>query len=99
MVPKRIPGQLRNQAMVLMRIPAVVGEDEVWRDRPLQFFKDRFDIGSNKRHKTVGEGLQDRPLQAQRINELSCRVSRLRRANSDCAEHDPMEHTAGVFHP
>src|SRR5438094_8336051 len=29
--------------MVLMRIPAVVGEDEVWRDRPLQFFKTVFE--------------------------------------------------------
>src|SRR5262245_5668224 len=99
MVPKRIPGQLRNQEMVLMRIPAVVGEDEVWRDSPLQVFKDRFAIASNQTHKTVVEGLPDPPLQAQRINELSCRVSRLRRASSDCAEHDPVEHTVRVFRP
>lgn len=80
MVPKRVPGQIRDQPMVLMRILAIVGEDEIGRNPLLQFLEDRFDIGSNKRHKTVPEGFQDRPPQARRIDELSRRVLRLRRA-------------------
>src|SRR5262249_33792948 len=57
-IPKGIPGQFRNQAVVLMRISAVMSKNHVWRDRLLQFFENCFDLGTYKRHEAVGEGLQ-----------------------------------------
>ena len=44
MVPKGIPGQFRDKAMVLMGVLAIVSEDKVRGDLVLQLFKDRFDF-------------------------------------------------------
>ena len=83
--------------MVLVRILAIVREDEIRRNCLLQFLENRFDLGSVIRHKAVSERFQDRATQARRANELSCCVLRLSSALTDRAENDPVEHTVWVL--
>ena len=97
MVPKCVPGQIRNQAMVLVRIFAIVGEDEIGRNCLLQFLEDRFDLGSAIRHKAVPERFEDWSTQPRRVDELSCRVLGLRGTRASRAEHDPVEHAVWVL--
>src|SRR4029077_3677234 len=68
-IPKRIPGQFRDQAVVLMRISAVMSEDHVRGDRLLQLFENRFDLSTYKRHEAVGESLQHWPPESSGADE------------------------------
>src|SRR2546426_11770655 len=45
-------------AVVLMRVLAVVSEDEVWGHYLLQLFESRFHLGTHKRHESVRKNLQ-----------------------------------------
>src|SRR5215471_14599550 len=93
MVSKRVPSQFCNQAVILMRIVAVMSENYVRRNR-LQVFKCGFKLGSRKRHKTILEGLEHRPFECGRSSEQSSRAPGFGGANSHCAENDPVKNTA-----
>src|SRR6516162_8653365 len=62
MIPKRVPGQFRHQAMVLMRVVAVVSQNEV-RRRGLQFLKSCLHVPADKRHEGVLKLLQQKALE------------------------------------
>jgi hypothetical protein len=47
MVPERIPGEFRNQAMILMQVQTLMREDEVGRDLCLQRLEEGFDVSAD----------------------------------------------------
>src|ERR1700733_50528 len=94
-VTKSVPGQFRDQPMILMRIPTVVSKNEVRRDR-LQLLKHFLDFGAGKRHETVVEGLQHRTRSNVVAQEQFGCPLRLGLADSGSAKHHPLELTVGI---
>src|SRR5580765_8567238 len=52
MIPKGVPGQFRNQPMILMEIVSKMGEDNIRTYRTLQFFKIFLDLRAYIREET-----------------------------------------------
>src|SRR5215207_434194 len=63
-IPKRVPGQLCHQTVVLMKIHPVVRQDEVWSDLAFQPLEKVLDIGAAVRQEAVSEALDDDPMLA-----------------------------------
>ena len=82
--------------MVLVRVPASVGEDEIRGDCLLQFFENRLNLGPEVGHETVAELLQHWPLQTATGEQLSAML-RLRFPHSYGAEYHPVEFAARVL--
>src|SRR5579864_7404767 len=89
-VAKRVPRHFRYQAMVLMRIPTIVSENDVGRDR-LQLLKHPLDVDACERHESVIKRLQQRALQLPFAREEFSRALRLGLADSRGAKHDPVK--------
>src|SRR5713101_8865328 len=97
MVPESIPGQLRYQAVVLMRVLAIVGENKVRGECLLQLFEDRLHVRPNKGHEPVWKFLHYCPLQAGGAGKKYSCALRLTLSDSDGTEHHPMKHAARVL--
>src|SRR5437899_7635297 len=96
MIAKCVPGQFRNQAMVLVGIFAVVGKDKV-RGNRLQLFEDRFDFRTDKRHESVLKFLQQGRLSNILSDKQSGPTLRFSGADSKCTEHYPMEQAIRIL--
>src|SRR5689334_5264687 len=96
-VPEGVPGQLRDQAVVLMRILAVMGEDEIRRDLPLQLLEHRLDLAADVGQKAVRESLQEQKLQAFGTGKQRSGPARLLLPFSDSAEYHPVELAVGIL--
>lgn len=59
MIPESVPGELADEAVVLMKIVPGMREDHVWRKDILQFLKAFLNRTTNIRKKAVTEGLDD----------------------------------------
>ena len=57
MVAKRVPGQLRDEAMILVQIAAPVREDQVRGDLALEALEVLLDLGAVVREEAVAERL------------------------------------------
>src|SRR5215470_1877835 len=57
LVSKRVPCQFRDESMVLMQIPTVVGEHDVGGDPHLQLFEEGLDLLAYVREEAVSEVL------------------------------------------
>ena len=97
MIPKRIPGQFRQEAMILVGIPAVVSKNEVRRNRLFSSSKTAFTSaptnGMNPSRKFFSCG----PRRVLASETERCRFLRFRRANSSGTKHDPVEHAAWIL--
>src|SRR5208283_3201623 len=96
MIPKRIPRQFRYQAVVLMRVLAVVSEDEIGRNS-LQLLENRFHLGAYKGHESVSKGLEQWASQSGGADEELSRSSCLRCPDAIGTEYDPVKYAAGVL--
>ena len=83
--------------MVLMRIHAVVGKDQIRGNFFLQFFKDHFYVSAHKGHKSVGKSFQQRSLEIVGADKQGGAAARLGFSNPDGAEDDPVKHTAAIL--
>jgi hypothetical protein len=61
MVTKRIPGELADQTVVLMKILSIVRKNEIGGKLPLDLFKVFLDITTNYWEKTVPEAFNRHP--------------------------------------
>src|SRR6266403_597189 len=89
MVSECVPGQFRNQAMVLVGILAVVRKDKV-RGNRLQLFEDRFDFPTDKRHESILEFLQQGRLGNILSGKQRGPTLRFSGPDSKRAEHHPI---------
>src|ERR1039457_3621456 len=96
MVPKCIPGQFRDQTMVLVRVLAVVSEDEV-RGYCFQVLENCLHFGTHKWHETVRESLQQWSLQIAGIDKHGGSAFGLDLPDSNGAENHPVKHRAWVL--
>ena len=96
MIAKRVPRQLRDQAVVLMRIASAVSEDD-----PARLLssvpRDGLHFRSDERHEAVGKGLQERAVKTRRADKQLGGLSRLAFSHSDGAEDDPVKLTLGIL--
>ena len=91
MVAKGVPGQFRDKAMILMRIFAVMSEDQIRGDILLQYSsKTAFTSAPTKRHEPVRKVFQQRTLQAGAGKQHRATL-RLRLPHTQGAEHDPVK--------
>ena len=60
-VTERVPGQLARQAVILMEVAALVGEDHVRRDLGLQILEERLDLAAVVRQEAVAKAAQEEP--------------------------------------
>src|SRR6516164_23020 len=81
MVAKRVPSQFCDQAVILMCVFSTVGKDKV-RRTCFQFLKGRLDLGADKRHKSVLEGLEHWTLDGARPGKQCGGALRFRGADS-----------------
>ena len=96
MIAEGIPGQFRQQTVVLVRIVRLVGEYQVRRNQLLQFFKNSLHFGAVIGHESVGKFLQDETIDmraAKRLRRELC----LRPTNANGAEDDPVKGDGGVL--
>src|SRR2546422_11228082 len=70
MVPERVPGELRDEAMILMAVPSIVGEDHIRRGLLLQRFEVLLDLGADIREESVAKPRDD-DLVVPRLGERS----------------------------
>ena len=96
MVAKSIPSQFREQPVILVRILAIMGEDEVRRNRLFQLFKYGLHFCSRKGQESVLKVLENRALQIGSPSEPLGALPSLFSSNSQRAEYDPVEYTIGV---
>jgi hypothetical protein len=97
MVPKSVPGQFRQEAMVLVSILTIVRENEVRGNRQLQVLENRFHFAANEWHESVLEILEQWALDRSRTGkQLGCALC-LNGPGTDSTEHDPVEHTAWIL--
>lgn len=97
MVPKRIPGQVGYQPVILMRVIVIVSEDEIRGDCLFQLLEDGLYFGAHKWHESVRERFQQRRFQTGRARKQRGRAARLRFPGTNGAEHDPVKHATGVL--
>src|SRR5215469_17174763 len=97
MIPKRIPSELRYQTMVLMRILAIMGENDIGLESILQVFKYFLHLRSDERHKAVSKFLEHRPAESGGRGEQTRSASRFIFSFADCAENNPMKQGVGVL--
>jgi hypothetical protein len=91
MVSKSIPCQFRDQAVVLMRILAIVSEDQIGGDSLFQLFEELVDLCSHEWHESIRESLQRWTAQTRGADEkLGCML-RFRLPNCGAAKHHPMK--------
>src|SRR6187399_811420 len=90
-IPEGVPCQFRDHTVVLMGVPSIMGQDEVWRNKRLQVLECLFDFGSHKRHEAVPECLKYEILDARWGYKGRRRFPRLLLARPDSAEDHPME--------
>src|ERR1700674_2006377 len=83
--------------MILMRVLAVVSENEIRRDRLLQFFKNRFQFGTRKRHESIGKRFEQRSLQPTRTDEQRSPTSRLGLSSPYRTENHPVKHAPWIL--
>src|SRR5207247_2396431 len=91
MVPERVPGELRDEAMILMAVPSIVGEDDIGRGLLLQRFEVLLDLGADIREESVAKPLDDDLVVPRLGEEQPGAVSRLALAFRVGAEHDPVK--------
>src|SRR5438093_11477452 len=96
MITERIPCQFGNHSMILMQIISVVGENQVWRDNPFQFFEISFDIARDIGEKTVGEIFDDDVFRSGLLQEQVGAVTRFGPSLILGTENDPINSRLSV---
>src|SRR5579872_2436851 len=84
--------------MVLVCIPAVVGENQIRRHLGLQLFEYRLDFRSYIGQKAIRKGLQYRPPKLVPRKKRG-RTARFLLADPIGAEYHPVKHALGVLAP
>src|SRR5215831_9773523 len=56
-ITKGIPSHLRKNSVVLVGIATVVGKNDIWRNRSLQFLKDGLHFGNSRRKQPIPKSL------------------------------------------
>src|SRR3954467_2612725 len=69
MITKRVPGQLANEQVILMKIVPKMGEDKIGRESFLEALENLFDRRANVREEAVPERLDDDSFVARAIEE------------------------------
>ena len=90
-IPKRVPGQLREEAVILMAVASIMGEDHIGRNRMLQHLEVLLDLGTDVRKESVTKPLHDDLVSALRLQEQAGAVSRLPLPFRIRAEDHPVE--------
>src|SRR5881396_2065024 len=88
---ERVPGELRDEAMILMAVPSIVGEDHIGRGLLLQRFEVLLDLGADIREESVAKPLDDDLVVPRLGEEQPGAVPRLALAFRVGAEHDPVK--------
>src|ERR1051326_654501 len=78
-----------------MRVLAVVGENNVWRNC-FQLFKNCFHLRTDPRHETVAKLMQMRPAQFWAGKHIR-RLARFAFPDSERIKDNPMEFTLGIL--
>lgn len=96
-IPKRVPGQLTQQAMVLMQVMSIMCEDDVG-SYGFELFEIFLDLDPDVRKETIPKALDDDFLLLHRAQEGIRAGYRFGGARGVvCPEHDPMEACAGIL--
>src|SRR5512132_589415 len=96
-VAERVPGQLRNRAVVLVQVLPVMREHEVRKYVPLQVLEAFFYRGTLVGKETVGELVNRHAFFASAEEKAPSSQARFLGAQRRRTEHDPVHRQAGVL--
>src|SRR5262249_32726584 len=88
-IAERIPGQFGNQPMILVRVPTIVGQDEIRGELLLLLFESIFDRTALVWQETISKRMQDDARVRQRRQECRGALLRLVVAIAAGGEHHP----------
>jgi hypothetical protein len=91
MIAKRVPGQLSNKPMVLVRVFPTVREDEIGRDGLFQILKYRLYVRPGEGHKAVAKAAKEHAFETRWLDKAGDGLLGLAGTDVDGAEHDPIE--------
>ena len=91
MVPEGVPGELRDDPVVLVGVLAAGTEHDVGGGPAFQALELFLDPRGLRREEAVPEALRGHPQRARRLSERSCARPRFPRADRVAAEDDPVE--------
>src|SRR5207342_2136677 len=89
-ITKRVPGQPRDLAMILVSVVATVRKHDIGLHFAFQLFEAVFDLGPMIGEVAIPELVEKEPYVLGATQEGVSRVCRLSGAGPTCAEYDPM---------